>query len=134
MHNYHKKLQFSSNVPNRKQYQSMLKLQNYLHININIVKVFIATPNSGGCIPRNIQRPCIFSSELFNRNFSNQQHKNKACYTRMLQELTLCGGNFYNVLIGGIFCELFTQHCYVLVNTKNKGLAIAPYFTQFLDY
>ena len=49
----------------------------------------------------------------------------------MFQKLTLCCGNFYNVLIGGIFCELFTQHCYVLVNTKNKGLTIAHILLSF---
>ena len=37
------------------------------------------------------------------------------------------------VFVRGSFCQLFTQYCQVLVNMKNVHLALAQYFSQFLD-
>ena len=51
----------------------------------------------------------------------------------MFQKPILGGGSFYNIYVRGIFCDFFTQKCNIYVNTKNVGLVITPYFTQFLD-
>ena len=83
------------------------------------------------------ESPGIFSSEVFHKNFSHQQHKNKMLYAHTprleFQELVLGGASFYNFSVRDIFCEHFTQHCYVSVNTENVVLEFVPYFTQFLD-
>ena len=71
----HKKLQFSSTIPNRRQYQSMFELQNYLFISINIVKVYIATSHLGSCIPRNLQTPVIFSSDVFLTSITQKEKR-----------------------------------------------------------
>lgn len=50
----------------------------------------------------------------------------------MFQKSILNGGSFYNVYVRGTLGEIFTQNRSIYVNTKNVGLAIAPYFPHFL--
>ena len=50
--------------------------------------------------------------------------KIKICYKRMFQKLILGGCSFKNVLVRGIFCKRYSQHCHVSVNTKNVGLCL----------
>ena len=67
-----------------------------------MLKVYIATLHSGGCIPWSIQASWSFISVVFRTNSHISNTKLKACYTRMFQKLSLSGGNFYNVFVRGI--------------------------------